>query len=205
VTHVPGDAFPPPSGNGGGPDAEIPSSRPRWLRVVVVVVLVSLGLAWAAGLWYSLARRGPEPLDDATGAALVAQCLRTGSALRALPAVDVDDAAADRAERVVAENEIFGELVDAGRGLAPAAEGREALEEWFADWQALLAARARFADALETDQPRRLVVPGDERGRPITVRMDDYAVFHDLEECSPVVLRAEIVDGDRAYPSQSTS
>lgn len=205
MTQAPGNVFPTPSGNGESPDTETVSSRPGWVRVVVVVVLVSMGLAWAAGLWYSLARRGPEPLDDATGAALSAECLRAGSALRALTPVAVDDPAGDRAERVVAENEIFADFAVAGRELARTAEGRDALEEWLADWQSLLVARAQFADALATEQPRRLVLPSDDRGRPVTVRMDDYAVFHDLEECSPMALRAEIVDGDRAYPPQNAS
>lgn len=186
-----------PSPNGARTAAP---SRPRW-RWVAAGVTVVVAAAWGFALWYSLERSGPEPLDPDAAEALAAACRETLGALARLPQLEPDASTRERLARLEAEAPYFEGLLARGRSVAAAVDrGADALEAWLDDWEALLAARDDFAAALARSNARRLVVPTDGRGRPVTVRMDEYARFHGFGQCSPVTLQAETVDGERFYP-----
>lgn len=179
------------------PDDE-PIPRRRWVKPIAVVVVLAVGLAWSYALWFSLTRDEPEPLDSASRAALVDACTGTALNLNDLPVVTRDDDPEFGAAVVRAENDAFFSMVVALERVQPAdPDGQLALRSFLVDWLALIEARTTWADRLARGEETQLVVPVDDRGRPVTVRMNEYAQFHGLAACSPVTLDAELVGGER--------
>lgn len=202
------DDLPEPSDNGHGREEQeaTDAARTRRRRRVAVAVTVLVAAIWGYALWYSLNRSVPEPLDDESYTTLVGLCTDMAVDLRDLDPVSVDDSMALRAERVVAENTIFTAFTQQARLVSPSdSDGAVALDAWIDDWEALIEARRTFASDMAAADPRNLVVPTEGRGRPVTLRMEEYARDHDLDVCSPVRLLAEIVDGERLYPELDSS
>lgn len=188
------DEVPTPHPNGSTPSRRRSALRRR----LMWGALLAVAAVWAYGIWYSVNRPAPEPLDDAARDAAVAACTEALADLRAVP--DPSGAAADSgAGRVPAENEMLRRMVADLRRIEPDdPEGAEAFGRWLDDWDALIAARADFVAAAVEHDNARLRIPVADNA-PVSVRMDDYADMHDLDACSTRTLRAEVVEGDRAY------
>ncbi len=185
-------------GHDAGWNEDLGRARRRWPRVVAVVAIVAVLASWSFATWFSLNRTGPEPVDEASRAALDSICTDSALALEALRDARFDDPLELRAALVVEENRVFARMLDAVERVTPTdVDGRRALRSWVADWRSLLVERSDFAVALVSESPHRLLVPVDGRGRPVTVRMDEFAGFHNLAVCSPLSLAAETVDGPR--------
>jgi hypothetical protein len=184
----------------GVPEDPSPRTAARpWVRSLVVAAFVAVLAAWGVALWYSLTRGGPEPLSPSAQQVLAGACGDALAELRAMP--DLDGGPVDPA-RLTAETAVLAGIVRAGRAaVVPGDDGADALAAWLDDWDALLAARAEVAAQRARGTTRRLVVPTDDRGRPVTVRMDEYARYHGLADCSPITLQAEVIDGARFYPT----
>lgn len=188
------DEVPAPHPNGSTPRRRRSALRRRLLWGA----LAAVAAVWAYGIWYSVNRPAPEPLDDAAHDAAVTTCTAALDDLRAIP--DPSAVATDSGiGRVPAENEVLRRMVTDLRNVEPDdPEGAEAFGRWLDDWDALITARAEFLVAAGERDDARLRIPVADNA-PVSVRMDDYADMHDLDACSTQTLRAEVVEGDRAY------
>jgi hypothetical protein len=190
-----------PSSNGHGLHPEEARPAPKaWRRRLFVVVLVVMIGVWGFAFWYSVARVKPEPLDEASRAALVGICTDTLHRLGTIPQVPSLPSVAQRAARVRAEDAVLDRLIARAAQVHPkAAEGRRALTGWLGDWRHVVADRETYAARVLTGGRPRLVVPIDPTGKPVTIRMADYADGHRMAVCSPVTLHPEVVEGPRTY------
>ena len=193
-----------PHPNGSAQTADDPPSRP-WRRRAFAAALVVVAIAWGYAIWYSVTRDSPEALDETARTAVASGCTDAVAALRALPDLSEDPIAEDAVELVRDENAVFASMVDEFRAVAPDdSDAADALAKWADDWDAVIAARAAFANDLEADGTARLEIPAVEQGgvRPITDRMDEYSQARGLDDCIAVSLQIEVVDGPRIYPDQ---
>jgi hypothetical protein len=176
--------------------------RRRWKRPVVVLALAAFVGVWAFAFWYDAHRPSPEPLDKASAAAAGAACRAAVLSLSALPTVGTAPTVNSRATRVHSEDAVLTTLVSELGAIHPTDhDGAKALTAFVADWQHLIAARERYAEALPTSTKRpQLVIPVDPTGAPATIRMGEYARIHKLGDCTPDSLQGEVVEGPRTYP-----
>jgi hypothetical protein len=184
--------------------AEVSEAEPvhRARRSVFVTLLVLVIAAWAFALVYSVTRSEPEPLDDASRAALARACERAEGRLRALDDLGPGDTTEVAAVLVDEENAIYAEMLASMREVSPTdADGAAALRGWLDDWDELVAARALHADELRDGDTSGFDIPAERSGgsKPITVRMNEYAEMKGLEQCTPSMLRAEVTDRPRAW------
>lgn len=187
------DEVPTPHPNGSTPRVRRSALRRR----LMWGALLTVAAVWAYGIWYSVNRPAPEPLDDAAHAAALAACTATLADLRAVP--EPSGAVEPGVGRVPTENEVLHRMVADLRRIEPDdPEGAEAFGRWLDDWDALIAARADFVESATEHDGARLRIPVADNA-PVSVRMDDYADMHDLGACSTQTLRAEVVEGNRAY------
>jgi hypothetical protein len=171
-------------------------------RQILVVVLVIVGLVWGYAIWHSVRSTSPENLDDAARRAIDEACTTAREALVALPDLAPDATAADDVSLVEQENDIFSTMIRQIDATKPeGGDAAAALDAWVADWRNLVMARADFAEDLADDGSARLRIPSVSGGglRPITDRMDEYAVQQGLDRCRPEALQAEVVDIPRDY------
>ena len=198
--------FEPPHSNGAVTINEPPQRRRRIPRHVIVALLLVVCAAWGYAIWYSVTRTSPEDLDDAARADIGAACTAALEELQALPVFDAETTAAEGVTLVAQENEIFSRMIDRAAAVDVDAGGdaEVALESWTEDWRALVQARAEFADDLADDGSARLQTPSIRSGsvRPISDRMNEYALQRGLDDCSPDALQAEVVDGPRDYTQE---
>ena len=193
--------FEPPHPNGAPPT---PPRRPRrriWFWLGVTGAVLFLGF-WAFAIWFSLTAGSPEDLDDASLAALGAACDEAFAALEDAPQFPEDGTADDNLARIEVEDAIFNEMLVAVDAIQPdSVDAARALDAWVNDWRALLEARAEFAADLADDGTARLRVPAVSAGsvRPISDRMNEYALARGLGQCGTDTLQAENVDGVRQY------
>ena len=182
--------------------AEAPP-RPRWKRPLIVAgVGVFVGI-WGYGFWYDAHRGTPEPLNPASTQAATAACqqaITSLSALTPLPA-HASPTVSERTTLVRAEDAVFTDLVARLRTVHPTDhDGARAIADFATDWQHLTEARGRYVAAvLSGAKTPKLYVPVDPAGKPITIRMREYAEIHHLTACTPNALQGEVVEGPRTY------
>ncbi|MGQ0824120.1 MAG: hypothetical protein ACT4OX_03635 [Actinomycetota bacterium] len=187
----------------GAPTSATTSPPPNPLRRRLLLgALVVVALAWGYAIWFSVTRTPPENLSEDTRRAVGAACTDARQALRTLPDLAAEPTAGAAIALVRDENNVFEEMIIRFRDTAPAGgDAGEALEKWTDDWDAVVDARAAFADDLDADGEARLTLPAVDGGvRPITDRMDEYAEARGLDACTPNALQVEVVDSAREYP-----
>ncbi len=189
----------PPSPGMDAPDAH----RGRWwarapLLVIVAVTLLGMGIV----TWGAFHEGTAQPLDAASTDALAHVCDQALHDLRTLPGITGVSTIADRAGRVDTENRILTRIPATASTLHPPNhEAQGALRGWVGDWNALLAARAKYARDLRGPIAHPELVLPVVNDQPITQRMIDFASTHGLEQCQTDNLQAEVVDGVRSYPT----
>jgi len=104
---------------------------------------------------------------------------------------------------VRSEDGVLTDLVARLRTVHPTdGDGAKAIADFATDWQHLVAARSRYvATVLSGATTPKLYVPVDPAGKPITIRMREYAEIHHLTACTPNALQGEVVEGPRTYPA----
>jgi hypothetical protein len=181
--------------------------RPRWKRPVIVAAVVAFVGVWAFGFWYDATRSTPEPLDTASTRAATVACRWAWASLSDLAPLppNATPTVSERTTRVRGEDLVFTDLVTRFRAVHPTDhDGAKALAAFATDWQHLAEARDRYAAALLSGQKSpKLVVPVDPAGKPITIRMREYAEIHHLNACTPDALQGEVVEGPRVYARSS--
>jgi hypothetical protein len=180
-------------------------NRARWRARIPLIVILVLTLAGIGAIFYGVGHQSTlEPLDRTSQDRINAACTKAVTSLRELVRITSQSTIAERAGRTDVENTIFEGIVHTAETLHPPdRDGAIALRGWTADWKALLHSRARFAAELRgtaVAKPKLLLPLGPD-GAPITKRMTEYARTHDLLQCETDNLQAEIVDGDRLYPT----
>ncbi len=179
--------------------------RERWRARLPLIIILVLTLAGIGAVFYGIGHQNTlEPLDRSSQDRLNAACTSVVTRLRALPRITSQSTITERAGRVDIENTIFETIVRTAESLHPPNhDGAVALRGWTADWKALLVARTRFATELRSPSTAKpqLLLPLGTAGAPITERMTEYARTHSLLQCETDNLQAEIVDGDRLYPT----
>lgn len=193
-----------PHPNGSGDGAAPPRPRRRRLIRAGLAAFVAV---WVFAIWYSVSRPAEEVLDAASTSTIRAACADAGESLVTLASrTTADDTLTDVAARVIDENEIFTEMITSLRAVEPPdPEGSEALSAWLDDWDDVVAARARFAEERGAGGNARLELPSDGVTKPVTVRMNEYAEAHGLRDCTPRMLQAEVVEGERRYSGVTTA
>jgi hypothetical protein len=178
--------------------------RKRWKRPAIVAgVVVFVGI-WAFGFWYDANRGTPEPLDARSAQAATATCGLAGVSLADLTPLPParTPTVAERTILIRSEDVILTRLVTQLRSIHPTDhDGAKALAAFATDWQHLIQARDRYLEAVLTGKKQpKLFVPVDPAGKPITIRMREYAEIHHLTACTPDALQGEVVEGPRTYP-----
>ena len=178
--------------------------RSRWRRPALIVALVVFLGAWVFAFVYDATRSSPEPLDTASFDAAASACRAAITSLSALtplppsrsPTVD------ERTTLVHDEDAILTEVVTKLDAVRPTDhDGAKAIAAFAADWRHLTAARETYAAAVSAGGHKtKLVIPVDPEGKPITIRMREYAEIHHLTACTPNALQGEVVEGPRTYP-----
>jgi hypothetical protein len=178
--------------------------RRRWRGPVFLAAFVAFVGVWTFAFWYDANRPTPEPLDTASRHAATAACRSAITRLSDLGPVPESGVfiPAPLIARIRSEDNVFGNLVAGLTAIHPTdGAGAEALKAFATDWRHLMAARERYADALNSGKTHLvLVIPVDPSKKPITIRMREYADIHGLTACTPDSLQGEVVEGPRTYP-----
>jgi hypothetical protein len=181
--------------------------RPRWKRPLIVAGVVAFVGVWAFGFWYDANRSTPEPLDSASQRAATVACRWASASLAALTPLPphATPTVTERTTLVRGEDAVLTDLVTRFRAIHPTDhDGATALAAFATDWQHLAEARGHYADAvLSGEKNPKLIVPVDPAGKPITIRMREYAEIHHLNACTPDSLQGEVVEGPRVYSQVS--
>jgi hypothetical protein len=197
------DALEAPHPNGSLDSAVSTRRRRRRRRLIVIGGLLFLAVWIFAIVWsVTITTRSPERLDDAAARAVQGACATAQARLRALPPVPQSESLADRVARVRTENATLQTMATALTSVhATHSTPATALEKWTADWQRMIAARARFADDLERKGRAEFVIPATGGITPITNKMDDFVreQHHRIDACFTDGLQLEVVAGTRTY------
>jgi hypothetical protein len=208
VTGAPVD---PPHPNGAVHESGITGARRARRRIFLGAGIVLVGLWIFAIIWsVTVTSKSPERLDDAAAAAVAAACAEAREQLRSLP-LPSPRAGADRVARIRAENDALRAMIVRFRAVEPTGSTpARALDGWSSDWEALVDARARYADDLQSvagsDDKVQFEVPAATGVKPVTERMDDFVRENnpDLDDCYAEALEAEQVEGERDYEDVDT-
>jgi len=177
--------------------------RKRWKRPVIVAAVVVFCGIWGFGFWYDATRGMPEPLDPTSQRAAAVACKWARASMNDLTQLPPNAAptVAQRTTLVRGENRVLTDLVSRFRAIHPTdSDGAKAIAAFATDWQHLYPARDRYvALVLSGKDNPKLVVPVDPSGKPITIRMREYAEIHHLPDCTPDALQGEVVEGPRRY------
>jgi len=142
--------------------------------LVSVIVLLMVVVSWARQ--ERAAPPGPERAfdDPVVRSTAGLACATLHEDLERIPRAPLTAPAARRRAAIDAENAAVERLVDRMRGL-----GQERLAadppaaDWVAGWEALVAARERYATSLGGPDPARFEVPLDGDGRSVPGRMSE--------------------------------
>ncbi|GIU88168.1 MAG: hypothetical protein KatS3mg009_2683 [Acidimicrobiia bacterium] len=183
-----------------------PARAHRVRRRLLAGGAVVFGLVWAYAIWYSVTRTNPEDLDDATVAAVEAECDAALARLRELPAFDPGGGVEDDAALIEDENAVFEAMIERLAAIEPdgpdPAAAREAYREWLGDWRALVDRRAAVVPDLLADGTARPDFRREGEPEPIGTRMQTYVNAQGLSACDPSRLQIENVDRPREYPRE---
>jgi hypothetical protein len=165
--------------------------RPRWGRLVVLVVVCALLSMWGYVLFLAFGPGRQPPIDrlddPAFAEAAEERCAATLQQVDRLPVASASQTAAERADVLAQANSAYAAMLDDLDGLqtlAPAGDQRRRAGEWLSDWRTYLGDRERYADALRTDPGARLLVsekPGE--GQQITGWIDEFANANRMPSC----------------------
>ena len=165
---------------------EVPEGMGRTTRVLATVFVLFCIAFWAFAFspWARDIFTAPDQLEDESYvAALDARCARTRSELDALPSARRAETPTERAETVVAANELLRAMVD---GLAMVEGGteddRRLVGRWLDDWEIYLGDRSEHVDRLlrDGDSP---FLNTEENGVFIAERMDGFVRVNDIDNC----------------------
>lgn len=148
--------------------------RPRGpivLAVLVVLVAACAVTGVVAVVVVASTARGPGTIDDDQLTRVIAtQCEIMTATVEASP---VDGTAQRQSATILDQNRAVEAMVAAIRvRRTDEIRGDRPAEQWLADWDRLVEARAALARRLLTDPNASLVVPLDRDGDPIVERMD---------------------------------
>src|SRR4051812_20897463 len=163
-----------------------PTRGRRWrnrLPLLIVLVLTLFGVAGVVSA--SFAPTTEEPLDARSHTTVQHACDATYRALKALPPLTHDSTRAELAARTTEENSLFTTMASEFDRVQPKDnDGRVALRAYTADWRSVITRRAQYVRQLgATKKHVDLVIPIDDKGAPVTDRMNQYARTHDLRQC----------------------
>jgi hypothetical protein len=177
--------------------------RKRWKRPAIVAAVVLFCGIWGFAFWYDATRGTPEPLDPTSKKAAAVACQWARASMNDLEQLPKNAAPTvlQRTTLVRGENTVLTDLVTRLRTVHPSDhDGAKAIAAFATDWEHLVEARARYVAAVLSDAHNpKLVVPVDPAGKPITIRMREYAEIHHLPDCTPTALQGEVVEGPRSY------
>ena len=176
--------------------------RRRLLLAAAIVVAV----AWAYAIWYSVTRKNPEDLDEASAAAVEQVCERALDELRRLPDFDPGGGIQDDVALIEDENDVFEAMIDRLAAVEPDGNDRDAAAKaygrWLDDWRTLVARRAAVVPDLLEDGAAVPDFRRDGEPEPIATRMQAYVNAQGLGACDPSTLQIENVDRPREYPRE---
>lgn len=156
----------------------------RWVWLAWIATVLGAA-ALAAGVTLAVVagnRDAPGLIDDPKVLARIeASCSLMTSTVEAQPSGRTPR---ERSLIVTDQNAAVDEMIDRIEALdSDVRAGDRPLEAWLDDWRALTDARDSYAALVARGGPEReVVVPFDERGRPITERMEDAL----LDDVCPV-------------------
>ena len=178
-------------------------------RYVIVGAFVLVGLAWAIAITYSVTAggRSPERLTDSEATVVAGACRDAQRSLAKLDQVDLDASFGAKADRVEQEDAIFTAMIEKIHTVQP--DGHDpavALKGWLTDWQRLVTAREQYVNDLRKNgADARFVEPASDGVEPIANKMNDWILEQGTrtDGCNTGVLQVEVVEGPRAYGSES--
>ena len=178
-------------------------------RYVIVGAFVLVGLAWAIAIAYSVTAggRSPERLTDSEATVVAGACRDAQRSLAKLHQVDLDASFGAKADRVEQEDAIFTAMIEKIHAVRP--DGHDpavALKGWLTDWQRLVTAREQYVNDLRKNgADARFVEPASDGVEPIANKMNDWILEQGTrtDGCNTGVLQVEVVEGPRAYGSES--
>jgi len=178
-------------------------------RYVIVGAFVLVGLAWAIAIAYSVTAggRSPERLTDSEATVVAGACRDAQRSLAKLDQVDLDASFGAKADRVEQEDAIFAAMIEKIHTVQP--DGHDpavALKGWLTDWQRLVTARDQYVNDLRKNgADARFVEPASDGVEPIANKMNDWILEQGTrtDGCNTGVLQVEVVEGARAYGSES--
>ena len=158
-----------------------PHRRQRRRRFSTAVIVASAAAVW---VWGFCVYAGHDRLEFIDRDATVAVARRSCPALRTR-LERIERGRSEGRERTEAENGAVTGMVADFRALgADALSSDHPVESWLEDWQLLTQARIDHIDRYGLEKPVPFVLPLDEDGESIVIRMNDLARDSGLPECT---------------------
>ena len=211
--------FLPNDGGGPGPEAPHPNgvvtssgltkTRSIRRRLILGALVVFVGL-WAFALTYSVTAggRSPERLDNANARVVETACRDAQRGLEALHQLGARPSFAQRADRIAAEDAIFTDMIGKLKRIHPGQRTpATALGAWLHDWQRMVTARQNYVRDLRTLGTAAVFREPGYGIEAVPNKMNNWPLEQGTrtDTCNTGVLQLEVVDGARAYGTESKS
>jgi hypothetical protein len=151
---------------------------------VLTVIVVGIVLMWIYIFSGAAEQESPSVLKDAGYAPQAEElCAEARVRIDTLTPARQASSPEERAATLTEANAIVATMVTDLRALGDGVEtDGELLRQWFEDWDLYLEARIGQAEALAAGEDRRFAVAAIG-GRPVTIRMDEFARQNDMRSC----------------------
>ncbi len=198
--------FEPPHPNGAVTTSGI-TRRRRIRRRVLAALATVIAIAWVFAIIYSVTAAGPEHLDATSAHRVGDACSAALRDLRALAPLPTRPGVQAAVDRLHEENDIYRAMVTRIAAVrVTSADKQKAFRGWLDDWNRVIEARVRYADALPENPKARFVIPAVQGIKPVTDKMNDWVTEQNkvVNSCNTATLQIEQVNGPRDYGTPTT-